>query len=97
MQAHSHLDADDHVAVGVGDLDGIYRVHHAQLFALAHHDPLREAVDASMGHVQIGEDAHLARFDHVLAEAGEVAGAGAAGIDRGRYAGGTAELLGVDA
>ena len=37
------------------------------------------------------------RLDHVLAEAGEVAGAGAAGVDRGGDAGGAAELLRVDA
>ena len=47
--------------------------------------------------MQIGEDAHLARLDHVLAEAGEVAGPGAAGIDRRGHAGRAAELLGVDA
>ena len=51
----------------------------------------------AMRDVQVGEDAHLARLDHVLAEAGEVAGAGAAGVDRGGDAGGAAELLRVDA
>ena len=40
---------------------------------------------------------NLAGLDHVLAEAGEVAGAGAAGVDRRRHAGGAAELLRVDA
>ncbi len=32
--------------------------------------------------MQIGEDADLAQLDHVLAEAGEIARAGAAGVDR---------------
>ena len=96
-QPDAHLDADDHVAVGVGDLHGVDRVHQAQLLALAHHDAVGEAVDAGVRHVQVGEDAHLARLDHVLAEAGEVAGPGAAGVDRGGDAGGAAELLRVDA
>ncbi len=47
--------------------------------------------------MQISEDAHLALLDHVLAEAHEVAGPGAAGIDGGCDARGAAELLGVDA
>ena len=54
-------------------------------------------VDAGVRDVQIGEDAHLARLDHVLAEAREIARAGAAGVDRRGDAGGAAELLGVDA
>src|SRR5215470_12798748 len=47
--------------------------------------------------MQIRENAHLAPLDHVLAEAGEVAGPGAAGIDRGRHPAGAAELFRVDA
>ena len=58
---------------------------------------LREAEDAGKRDMQIGEDAHLARLDHVLAEAGEIARAGAAGIDRRGDAAGAAELLGIDA
>ncbi len=50
-----------------------------------------------MRDVQVGEDADLARLDHMLAEAREIAGPGAAGIDGGRDAGGAAEFLGVDA
>ena len=50
-----------------------------------------------MRDMQVGEDADLARLDHMLAEAREIAGAGAAGIDRGGDAGGAAEFLGVDA
>ena len=73
------------------------RVHQPQLLALADHHAVGEGVDAGVRDVQVGEDAHLARLDHVLAEAGEVAGTGAAGVDRGGHAGGAAELLGVDA
>jgi hypothetical protein len=47
--------------------------------------------------MQVGEDAHLRGLDHVLAEAGEVAGTGAAGIDGSGDARGAAELLRVDA
>ena len=65
-----------------GHLHRVDRVHQAQLLALAHHHAVGEGVDAGVRDVQIGEDAHLARLDHVLAEAGEIAGPGAAGIDR---------------
>jgi hypothetical protein len=58
---------------------------------------MREAEDAGMRDVQIRENADLARLDHVLAEPCEIAGARAAGIDRGGDARGAAELLGVDA
>ena len=97
MQADPHLDADDEVAVGLRHRDGVDRVHQPQLLALADHDPMREAEDAGVRDVQIGQDAHLARLDHVLAEAREIARAGAAGVDRRGDAGGAAELLGVDA
>ena len=57
--ADTHLDADDHVAVGVGDLHRADRVHQAQLLALADHDAVGEGVDAGVRDVQVGEDAHL--------------------------------------
>src|SRR5262249_10197957 len=41
--------------------------------------------------------AHLALLDYVLAKAREVAGSGAAGINRGRHSRGAAEFLGIDA
>jgi hypothetical protein len=46
---------------------------------------------------QIRENPHRRRLDHVLAEAREIAGPGAAGVDRGRDAGQAAELFRVDA
>ncbi|MGY4354189.1 hypothetical protein ACVW0J_000682 [Bradyrhizobium sp. i1.7.7] len=97
VQPHAHLDADDEVAVGIGHLGRLDRVHQPQLLALADHDPVREAEDAGMRDVQIGEDADLARLDHMLAEAREIAGTGTAGIDRSGDAGEAAEFLGIDA
>src|SRR5712675_1427884 len=97
MEAYPHLDADDEVAVGLGHGDGVDRIHQPELFTLSDHDPMREAEDAGVRHMQIGENADLAQLDHVLAEAREVTRAGAAGIDRRGDAGGSAELLGVDA
>ena len=97
MAPDPHLDADDDVAVGIGHLDGVERRHQAQLLALAHQDPVREGEDAGVRDVQVGQDAHRAALDHVLAEAGEVAGAGAAGIDGRGHARGAAELLRIDA
>ena len=93
----AHLDADDEVAVGLRHGDGVDRIHQPDLLALADHDPMREAEDAGVRDMQIGENADLARLDHVLAEAREIARAGAAGVDRRGDAGGAAELLGVDA
>ena len=81
VQADPHLDADDEVAVGVRDFGRADRIHQPQLLALADHDAVGEAKDAGMRDMQIGEDAHLARLDHMLAEAREIAGAGAAGVD----------------
>ena len=97
MEPDPHLDADDEVAVGLCHRDGVDRVHQPHLLALADHDPMREAVDAGVGDVQIGQNADLARLDDVLAEAREITRAGAAGVDRRGDAGGAAELLGVDA
>ena len=95
--ADPHLDADDHVAVGVRHLHRLGRRHQAELLALAHHHGLGERVDAGERDVQVGEDAHRAGLDHVLAEAGEIAGPGAAGVDRSGDAAGAAEFLRVDA
>ncbi|GMO90059.1 hypothetical protein BwSH17_77590 [Bradyrhizobium ottawaense] len=97
MQADAHLDADDDIAVGIGHLGRLDRIHQPQFLALADHDPVREAEDAGMRHVQISKDADLARLDHMLAEAGEIAGSGAASVDRRGDAGEAAELLGIDA
>src|SRR5712675_3013797 len=97
MEAYPHLDADDEVAVGLGHGDGVDRIHQPELLTLADHDPMREAENAGVRHMQVGENADLARLDHMLAEACEIARAGAAGIDRRGDAGGAAELLGVDA
>ena len=84
--ADPHLDADDDVAVGVGDLDRLARRHQPEIAAFADHDPPRKGEDAGEGDVQIGEDARLAPLDHMLAEAEEIAGPGAAGVDHGRDA-----------
>ena len=73
------------------------RRHQPHLLALADHHGLRETVDARERHMQIGEDAHFAALDHVLAEAREIARPGAAGVDRRGDAGAAAEVLRVDA
>src|SRR5882724_9028462 len=95
--AHPHLDADDEVAVGLRNLNGIDRIHQPDLLTLANHDAMRVAVDAGMRDMEIRKNADLARLDHVLAKACEITRPGAAGVDRGGDAGGAAELLGVDA
>src|SRR5258708_8809181 len=58
---------------------------------------MRVAEDAGVRDMQIGENADLARLDHVLAEAREITRAGTAGVDRRGDAGGAAKLLGIDA
>jgi len=97
VQADAHLDADNQVAVLLGHRDGVDRIHQPDLLALADHDPVREAENAGVRYMQIGENADLARLDHMLAEARKVARAGAAGVDRGGDAGGAAKFFGVDA
>jgi hypothetical protein len=77
VEPYLHLDADDEVAVLLGHIYGVDRIHQAHLFALADHDPMRETEDAGVGHVQIGQNADLARLDDVLAEAREITRAGA--------------------
>jgi hypothetical protein len=49
------------------------------------------------GDMEVGEDAHVAALDHVLAEPREVPWTRAARIDRGRDARAAAEFLSVDA
>ena len=78
----AHLDADDEIAIGVGDGDRIGRRHQPDVLAFANHDGVREPVDASERDMKIGENANLAWFDHMLAEAREISRAGAAGVDR---------------
>src|SRR5262249_28932957 len=95
--ADTDLDADDDVAIGVGDLHRIDRRHQPDLLALADHHPRREGVDAGEGDVEISEDAHRAALNHVLAESRKVAGPGAAGIDGGGHARPAAEIFRVDA
>ena len=46
--------------------------------------------------MQIGEDAHRAGLDHVLAEARKVARSSASGVDAGCHAASPAEIFGVD-
>ena len=83
MAPDAHLDADDHVAVGVSHLSGGHRVHQADVLALAHHHGVGEAIDSGVAHMQVGQDPDGGALDHVLAEAHEVAGAGRARVDRG--------------
>ena len=73
MEADPDLDADDEIAVRVRHVSGVDRIYQPELLALAYHDPIREAEDAGMRDMQVGENADLARLDHVLAEAREIA------------------------
>jgi hypothetical protein len=82
VEPYPHLDADDEVAVSLCHRNRVDRIHQPHLLALTDHDPMREAVDPGVGDVQIGQDADLARLDHMLAETCEIARAGAAGINR---------------
>ena len=68
-----------------------------QIERFAHHDVVREGVDAGEGDVQVGEDLGLAALDDVLAEALEVAGPGRADVEPGRRPGAARQLVGVDA
>src|SRR5713101_2658116 len=97
MKPDPDLDADDEIAILIRHRDGVDRIHQPDLLTLADHDPMREAVDAGVRDMKIGENTDLARLDHVLAEAREIAGTGAAGIDRRGDARTAAKLLGVDA
>src|SRR4029453_5061775 len=72
-RADPDLDADDDVAIGIGDLHRIDRCHQPQLLALADHHPRRERVDSGEGDMEIGEDAHFAALDHMLAKSREIA------------------------
>ncbi len=46
--------------------------------------------------MEIGQNPRLARFDHMLAETGKIAGASAAGIDKGRHPARAGNGAGVD-
>ena len=81
--ADPHLDADDDVAMLAGAGHRLARVAQADIAAFADHDVAREAEDAGEGDVEIGEDPRRERSMTWLAEAGEIAGAGAARIDEG--------------
>ncbi len=95
--ANADLDANDEIAILVRDAGCISWRHHADVLALADHDGGGEGVDARKRDVEIGEDTGVRRFDNVLAEPGEIAGTGRAGVDRGGDATGAAELVGIDA
>ena len=96
VAADADLDADDHVAVGVRHLDRLARGHQADVVAFADHDALRKGEDAGEGDMEIDEDADSARIDDVLAEAGEIARPGAAGVDAGGDGALPPVVLGVD-
>ena len=67
------------------------------LAAFADHHVAREAVDAGERDVEIGEDPAARALDDVVAEAREVAGPGAAGVDEGGGAAAPGQRVGVDA
>jgi hypothetical protein len=94
--ADSNLYPDDHIAIGVGDLDGLGRRHQTQFLAFPDHYGSRERENAGKRDVQVGEDAHRARLDDMLATARKVSGTSAPGVDASRNAAGSAKLLSIN-
>ena len=94
--ADAHLDAQHQVLVLPRDTHGFTRIDQPHVGALAHHHGLREGKDAGEGDVEIRKDSNGRGLDHVLAEAVEIAGPGAAGIDEGGDAAGARQQLGLD-
>jgi hypothetical protein len=94
---HSHLDAEDQVAILARHAGAFARIDEAQIGTLTHHHRLGEGEDAGKGDVEIGQDAHRRRLDHMLAKAVEIAGARTAGIDEGGDAAAARQQFGLDA
>ena len=97
VAADPDLDADDQVAVLLGDLEAFARIEQADVAAFADHHRLREGEDAGEGDVEIRQDADRRGLDDVGAKAVEVAGPGAAGIDQGGGARAQGHWLRLDA
>ena len=76
--------------------NGLARIEQPHVCGFAHHHRLGEGEDAGERDVEERQDADRRGLDHVLAEAVEVAGACAAGIDEGRDAAGARDQLGLD-
>ena len=95
--ADPHLHAYDHVPVLAAAGHRLAGVAEQDLAAFADHDVAREAVDAGERDVEIGDDAAARALDDVVPEAGEVAWAGAAGIDEGGGAAAAGQRVGIDA
>ena len=95
--ADAHLDAQHQVLVLQRHAHGLARIEQAHVGALAHHHRLGEGEDAGEGNVEVGQDADGRGFDHVLAEAVEVARPGAAGVDGRGDAAGAGQQLRLDA
>ena len=91
--AQAGLDADDHVAVALADLDGLLRVDEPQVFELA--DDRRD--HARRRDVETGLDARFRDLDDVAPEALEGVGAGRSGVDSRGDAAGQDVGVGVDA
>lgn len=97
VEADAHLDAADHVRVVPRDAHAGCRVHQPQVLAFPDHDGRGERKDASVGNVEVGQDARGAALDDVLAKAGEIAWPGGADIHPGRRARPPCQGIGVDA
>ena len=94
--ADANLDAQHQVLVLACHAHRLARVEQPHVGALAHHHGLGEGEDAGEGDIEERQDPDRRGLDHVLAEAREVAGPGAAGIDEGRDAARSREQLGLD-
>src|SRR5712691_8236300 len=96
VAADPHLDPDDQIAIGIDHPDAFARVDEAQIGVLADHDRRGERKDAGKRHVEVRQDAQRRRLDDMPPKAMEIAGTGAAGIDKRRRAAARRERRGVD-
>ena len=77
-----HFDARDQIAVGLDDAHAFAKVEQPEIGALADHHARAEGEDAGKRNVEEGDDAQRRRLDHMAAKTVEIAGPGAAGIDK---------------
>jgi len=93
----AHLDADNEVAIGLGDAATFAQVEQPDIGTFAEHDGGGESVDPCEGNVEIGEDADRRLLDDVVAETVEIARPGAARVDERGGGAARRQRSGIDA